>query len=201
MIMIICFALLINVKGWSIDKKMLEEPSSHQPSYASHVNDDVRITYSGAHMPLGRFLLIRKKDKICALKFTKFWSERQGLEKEKHAAYISYYQNDGSGNFLSHNVKITEGKASHLPNRGWLRLFTWQPGTTYVKCGPLEFGWGDYNFIGAFEEGDTLGDHRFEFAPTPWEDINEVNVFDKRIKWYRFDKNRKTIDMPLDKLW
>jgi len=39
-------------------------------------------------------------------------------------------------------------------------------------------------------------------APTPWENITEVNVSDKRIKWYRYDKNRKTIDIPvIDKLW
>ncbi|GAB6270155.1 MAG: hypothetical protein STSR0002_28990 [Smithella sp.] len=200
MIMIICVALLMTVKGWSIDKKLLEDPYPHQQPYIGPVTDDVRIVFSGAYMPIGRFLLIRKKDEVCALKFTRFWNEKQGKEQEKYAAYISYYQNDGSGNLLSQNVKIIEGKASNLPLRGWSRLFFWQPGISYVKCGPLKFVWNYYGAVVAFEKGDSPGDHGFEFAPTPWENITEVNVSDKRIKWYRYDKDRRDIDIPIDKL-
>jgi hypothetical protein len=192
----------MTVNGWSFDKKLLEDSDPYQdPSYTGPVTDDVRIVYSGAYMPRGRFLLIRKKDEACAITFTRFWNEKQGSKKEKHAAYISYYQNDGSGNFLSQNVKITEGQSSHLPNRGWCRLFTWQSGITCVKCGPLKFGWGDYSFVGAFEEGDYSGNYRFEFAPTPLENITDVNVSDKPIKWYRYEKGRRGIDIPIDKLW
>lgn len=111
MMIILCGALLMTEKGFAFDKKLLENSDPYHP-YTGPVTADVRIVFSGAYMPVGRFLLIRKKDEICALKFTRFWNEKQGKEKEKYAAYISYYQNDGSGNLLSQNVKITEGQAS-----------------------------------------------------------------------------------------
>jgi len=147
MIIILCGALLMTVKGWSIDKKLLEDPSPYQTSYAGPVTDDVRIIFSGAYMPMGRFLLIRKENEMCALKFTRFWNEKQGKEKEQYATYISYYQNNGSDNFLSQDVKITEGQASYLPVRSWTRLFLWQPRITYVKCGPLKLAWTYYGFV------------------------------------------------------
>lgn len=200
MMMILCGALLMTEKGLAIDKKLLENSDPYHP-YTGPVMDDVRIVFSGVYMPMGRFPLIRKKDEICTLKFTRFWIEKQGKEKEQYASYISYYQNDGSGNFLSHNVKITEGQASHLPLRGWSKFF-WQPGKTYLKCGPLKLAWMYYGFVCACEKRGYPGDCEIELAPTPWENITEVNVSDNRIKWYRYDKNRKTIDIPvIDKLW
>ncbi|MDD5154155.1 MAG: hypothetical protein PHR03_05770 [Desulfovibrionales bacterium] len=75
MMIILCGALLMTEKGWSIDKKLLEGSDPSRP-YTGPVTDDVRIVFSGAYMPVGRFLLIRKKDEICALKFTRFWNEK-----------------------------------------------------------------------------------------------------------------------------
>jgi hypothetical protein len=201
MMVILCGVLLITEKGSAFDKKLLEDssPYPHRESYGGPSTDDVRIVLSGVYMPIGPFLLIRKKNEICALKFTKFWNEKKGEEIERNAAYISYYQNDGSANFP--NGKVTEGQASSLPWRVFTRLFMWKPGTTYVECGPLKFAWEYYGFVCVCGKNGRPGDYGFEFAPTPWENINDVNVSDKRIKWYRYDENRKTIDISIDKLW
>jgi hypothetical protein len=202
-IIILCGVLLMIEKGSAFDKALLEKssPYPNRESYGGPISDDVRIVYSGAYMPLGHFLLIRKKNEICALKFTKFWNEKQGAEIERNAVYISYYQNDGSGNLLSPNVKITEGQASSLPWRVFTRLFMWQPGTTYIKCGPLKLAWQYYGGVCACKDNGPPRDYGFEFASAPWENITEVNLSDKQIKWYRYDKNREKIDIPIDKLW
>ena len=202
----VCVILLVTGNAWPLDKKLDElvaEPylCPHRDVYAGPVKDDVRIDFIGAYMPLDRFILIRKKNEACALKFVKFWNEKEGRTTERYASYISYYQNDGSGNFSNQNVKITEGQASNLPRRGWTRLFTWQPGTTYVKCGPLKMAWEYYGGVAVIEDGDSPKDYGYEFAPTPWNNIGDVNISDRRIRWYRYDKSRKPIDIPVNKLW
>jgi hypothetical protein len=150
-------------------------------------------------MPIGRYMLIRKNNEACALVFTEFWNKKQGKEQEHYASYISYYQDDGSRNFLGQRVIITKKEASFLPLRGFTRLFLWQPGNDYVHCGPLKFGWTFYGGVCACERHP--GDYGFEFAPSPWVNITDVNLSDKRIKWYRYDKHRQSIDIPIDKLW
>lgn len=201
-ILILCVAFLITEVGLASNEELLADHKPYYPydPYESLITNYVRIEVGGVYMPIGRFLLLRRKNELCAVKFTKVWNEDPGTRIKKYAKYISYYQNDGSGNLLSPNVKVTEGQSSELPFRAWTRLFIWQPGMMYVQCGPLKISWGDYSFVSACEEGDPHFDRAFEFAPTPLENINDVNVSDKRIKWYRYDKNRKTIDIHIDKL-
>jgi hypothetical protein len=45
------------------------------------------------------------------------------------------------------------------------------------------------------------GEFGFELAPTPWTEMSQVNVFDLRLKWYKYDENRKRIFIPIDRLW
>lgn len=45
------------------------------------------------------------------------------------------------------------------------------------------------------------GDYGIELAPTKWTDISQVDVFDPRLIWYRYDENRKDLNIPVDKLW
>jgi hypothetical protein len=45
------------------------------------------------------------------------------------------------------------------------------------------------------------GDYGIELAPTKWTDISQVNVFDPRLKWYRYDEKRKDTFIPIDQLW
>ena len=48
--------------------------------------------------------------------------------------------------------------------------------------------------------GGRRGDYGIELSPTKWEGIQEVNVHDPRLKWYRYDENRESVDIPLDNL-
>jgi hypothetical protein len=161
--------------------------------------DEVAVHYSGMEVPLNSILLIRKDSHCCALKFTRVWTEKD--EEEKYGAYEVYHQGDGSGDFTNKNVKMIEGRASYLPLRGPFRPFIYQPGDSYVKCGPFKLTWRYKTAVGFMPTNKGIGDFGFEFAPTPWTDIKDVNIKDPRIKWYKYDEKRERVFIPIDKLW
>lgn len=185
--------------------------------------NEVAIVFSGVEIPLNRILLIRKDAQYCAIKFTQCWAETdeesmqkyatqiakggdianhfRDISEKKYAAYESFYQGDGTGNFANNNVEINEGKVSWLPLRGPFRPFIYQPGDTHVKCGSYKLGWEYTTFLSVIPAGKYMGDYGFELAPTPWTDIKEVNIKDQRVKWYRYDEKRERVFIPIDKLW
>lgn len=181
-------------------------------------DNEVGIYYSGVAVPLNRIILIRKNAEYCAIKFIKVWTEFDEeryktythhvdveLDKyystKKYADYEGYYQGDGSGSFTKTNVKITRETASWLPLKGPFRPFIYQPGRARVECGPYRLGWQYKTFVSSIPKGKYLEEHGFELAPTTWKDIKEINVFDPRVKWYRYDEKREKLFIPIDKLW
>jgi hypothetical protein len=84
--------------------------------------------------------------------------------------------------------------------KGTIRPFLKQPGYTKVDCGSLKLQWNYKGFV-AFFEGYKSEDEGVELAPTPWSDIKDVNIRDPRITWFKYDKTRKRIDIPIEKLW
>jgi hypothetical protein len=161
--------------------------------------NEVAIHHSGIELPVERILMIRKNSFYCAIIFTSFWTEKDG--KEKYAAYKVYFQEDGTGDFSNKNVALSEGVASEMPLRGPFRPFIYQPGDSYIKCGPFRLTWAYRTFVGFMPPDKELGDFGFELAPTKWTDISQVNVFDPRLKWLRYDENRKRVNIPVDELW
>ena len=161
--------------------------------------NDVRIAFSGVHMPQGRILLIHKDKEYCALKFIQCWVEKEG--KERFATYEVYHQGDGTGDFSNKNVKVTQGKASLLRPRGPFYPLLWQPGNPEVECGSLKLAWDYSGFVCFFGRYQSPGEYGIKLAPTPWTDISQVNVLDPRLKWYGYDRQRKSIDIPIDKLF
>jgi hypothetical protein len=54
--------------------------------------------------------------------------------------------------------------------------------------------------VSVHTEGTKLGDHGIELAPTRWSAINEVNVSDPRLRWFRYDEKRKETYIPREDL-
>lgn len=162
-------------------------------------DNEVLISFNCVEMPLDKILLIRKGCDYCALKFMKLWTEKDG--NEKYAAYEVYYQSDGTGDFSKKNIIINNSVASELPLKGPFRPFIYQPGNSFVKCGPHKLTWNYKKKVGTMPPNKGLGDFGFELAPTPWSDIKEVNINDLRVKWYRYSNKRERIIISIDKLW
>ena len=161
--------------------------------------NEIAIHHSGIELPAERILLIRKNSHYGAIIFTRFWTEKDG--KEKYAAYKVYYQEDGTGDFSNKNVTLSEGVASELPLRGPFRPFIYQPGDSFIKCGPFRLTWAYRSFVGFMPPDKELGDFGFEFAPTPWTDVKNIAIGDPRVKWYRYDENRERVVINIDNLW
>lgn len=171
-------------------------------------DNEVYIAEVGIVMPVGRILLVRRNSDYCVIKFTKFWLENTSevgslfvsSGSDKYAMYESHYQGDKTGVFSKKNVQVKKEKLSAPKPRGIGRL-AFSFSDREVKCGAIKLEWFGKGGVHFYGEGQKQGDYGIELAPTKWTDISEVNVFDPRLKWYRYDENRKRINIPVEQLW
>ncbi len=161
--------------------------------------NDFLIAPNAVIMPLERIVLVRKESDYCAIKFTRLWTGKTA--DDRYAEYESYYQDDKSGNFSKKNVQFRKDELDR-PKPIWSifghPIFT---GNRNIRCGPIRLWWAGIGSVYFYSLGQEEGDYGIELAPTPWTSISEVNVFDSRVKWYRFDEKRKDIIIPIDQLW
>jgi len=160
--------------------------------------DDVGIAPNAIRVPVGKILLVRKNTEYCAIKLTKFWTGK--TQADEYAAYESYYQGDKTGDFTNKNVKFKQGKLSCPRPRGIGRL-SFSFGSKDIQCGPIKLFWSGKGWVYFFNSNQEQGDYGIELAPTKWMHISQVNVFDERLKWYRYDENRQRVKFPVDQLW
>jgi hypothetical protein len=161
-------------------------------------SDDVGIAPNAIRVPMGIVLLARYKQEYCAIKFTKFWTGK--TPDDEYATYESYYQGNKTGNFADKNVKFKTGKLSRPRLRGIGRL-SFSFSHTDIQCGPIKFFWSGRGWVYFFNSSQNQGDYAIELAPTKWSDIPQIDVFDPRLKWYRYDENRQRAKFPVEQLW
>jgi hypothetical protein len=159
---------------------------------------EVQIAPNGISVPIGIVLLARKDQEYCAIKFTKFWTGK--TPDDEYATYESYYQGNKTGNFAKENVKFKVGKLSRPRLRGIGRL-SFSFGQKDIECGPVKLFWPGNSWVCFFNTNQKQGDYGIQLAPTKWTDMSQVNVFDPRLRWYRYDESRKDTIVPVDQLW
>lgn len=145
-------------------------------------------------MPEKFFLLVRKGRDIGAVRFTKIGQDADGNGKSR---YESYFQGDGSGSFLSSNVIKRTEEIEIKPMRG-IHAFAWQPGQNRLWIGKWWFGCYSPSLVNMslhFSENDD----GFEFAPTSAISVEEINLSDKRLRWFRYAPDA-SISMPVSNL-
>lgn len=64
----------------------------------------------------------------------------------------------------------------------------------------MELPWKGYEGVTMYQ-GSEPRDEGVEIAPTRWSNINEININDPTINWYRYDKARKIIEIPVEDLY
>lgn len=160
--------------------------------------DDVGISPNALRVPEKYILLVRKNAEYCAIRFAEFWTGE--TKEDEYAKYESYYQGDKTGNLTNQNVKIKQGELSRPRLRGIGRL-SFSFGNTDIQCGSIELFWSGKGWVYFFNSNQKQGDYGIELAPTKWTDISQVNVFDPRLKWYRYDSNRQRDKFPIGELW
>jgi hypothetical protein len=162
-------------------------------------SDDVHIGPNAIGVPLGRIILIRKGAEYGAVKFTDFWFGK--TVHHWYGKYESYYQGDGTGDFSKKNVLSRKGDVSTLPPIGWGGLHCTLDNPN-LRCGPFKLAWSPKSTVYFFYFGQGgQRDYGIELAPTKWAVISQVNVFDPRLEWYRYDEMRLHWNIPIDQLW
>jgi len=155
---------------------------------------EVTIFRYSVSVPLGRVLLARNGREFLALKFTNTWLGKG--EEEHYTSYDFYYQSDGSGDFSKGNVESGSGEVFFPGLRMIMGMYVAKGDIKdKIRFGKIELKWNYIANIGFPKRS------KGELAPTPWTSIDEVNVYDPRIKWYRGDRNRKARTVSIDQLW
>jgi hypothetical protein len=157
--------------------------------------NDVRVGPNCVTVPVGRILLVRQGLQYCAIKVVDAWTGK--TEEYWYGSYESYYQADGTGDFSNKNVEFRKRKLSTLPPWGFGGLH-FARGNPYIRCGPIRLLW---SFKSTIYFSDSAIRPGVELSPTKWTNISQVNVFDKRLRWYRYGENPKSRYIPMDQLW
>ena len=106
----------------------------------------------------------------------------------------------GSGDFSNSNVQFKVDKLSFLKPRGIGRL-TYSVGNKEIQCSLIRLFWTGKGAVAFYGKGQEPADYGIELAPTIWNDISQVDVFDPRIQWYKYDSNRKDMKILIEQLW
>ncbi len=192
---VMVFCLLVGIMALRGEAGTTEQGGSE-----SCIPAQVIITGNGISMPLGRILLVRKDAYYCAVKFTEGWTGK--TIEDCFENYEAYCLGDGTGNPFDKNVLCEKGQ---LISRRLIagRLIPLPVGRQNedLKCGPIKLYWtvGGVYFCDLRDMKHC--DYGIAFAPTKWKDISQVNLFDPRLTWYRYEGLRKAIFIPIDQLW
>jgi len=146
---------------------------------------DTQFVVSGGSvkMPVGAFLLVRKNGAIGAIRLT---NVDPGLEGR--STYESYFQGNGSGSFMNGDIVHQTGDLNLKPVKGIGRL-AFQTGQDRARIGKWSFRFDTPSLMAMWPYRGDQHDYGYEFAPTSACDISEVDVHDKRLRWFRFDPN------------
>jgi hypothetical protein len=148
---------------------------------------DYKIFETGMRVPLNKIVLIRKGQEIGAFKLT--------YCEEKSAQYEWYYP-------LQHGLdKVNSGKGT-LRNRFVCVIgrLCFQLGNIHIKCGPLKIDWNGYHMVAFFGTEEESRNYSVELAPTNKEKIEEINLSDPKLKWYRYTEEKREITIESDEL-
>ena len=151
-------------------------------------------------MPLGKILLVRNHFDYGAIRFSRFWVGNS--QDDQYASYEAYYQGDKTGDFSNKNVTFTKGDLHD--SKPSFSIFGHPIAfgqKVEIRCGPIRLLWSGMGTVYFFGSRQTDGDYGIELALTKWTDISQVNVFDPRLEWYRYNEKRKVTVIPVDQLW
>lgn len=179
-----------------------------------------RISYTDVSAPINRFLLIKRADDLCAIRFTAFYRKPAITElvqspenrMDLFAEYDWYYQSDGSGDLRKQNVLRGRRTVALIGVSPRLYLDVWDEKaieklearfpSKKVNCGPFELVWYYPTGVKFSSSFTSTRDEGIEMAPTRWQRVNDIESRDSGIKWYVYDpsEKRELIRIPISDL-
>lgn len=157
------------------------------------------VSFETVDQPLGRVLLIRGRNKVCALRFVSI--RRLNDQREPtmfdsgDATSIAEYefaeQNSESGeNFSDPDSRMLQYKGL----RG-IGHFSFRVGSDRIKCGVDELLW-------IYPTRILLQNDEISVAPTGWQRIGDVQLRNPKVTWYHRDPTtrRSRLFLPIETL-
>ncbi len=169
-------------------------------------DDLVRVFTNAVSMPVGHILLIRQKERHCAMKLVAAKLKTRG--RVLWTAEYEFYSYEGDSSALRMDALKVKTKSDDAFGRevislGHLLTFT-DSGDDFVICPPFVLGMSGGSNRAAvyfYRRGPNDKYKGLELAPTKWTDSSQINLFDDHIKWYAYDESRPDIEITIDRLW
>lgn len=174
---------------------------------------EAEIANTSVSAPVRHFILARKGESICAVKFLKIWETPgkivnepgEGLTRvfDFFAEYEAYSAQIRSDLSLPDSWKRIDGSLSYNS----IKPLSWSPfgakGRRSIPCGPLHLVWYYPARLG-FEDrqiGMVL-DEELELAPTAWTSIEDIALGNPKLEWFKTQvwKDVKTRIVPMSTL-
>jgi len=166
-----------------------------------HLKANFVISGSEINMPVGAFLLVRKKNHIGAIRLTKV--DPNSTEWLGSSSYESYFQDDDAVPLTAANTIRKSGdltlQQSKGPGRG---LWIYKPGVYIALIGKWKFAFDGPSMMAMSDLSWLTGDqadHGFEFAPTSACNVSEIDVHDKNLRWFHFNQDAH-LTLPISDL-
>jgi hypothetical protein len=155
-------------------------------------------------MPQGRILLISRNGFVGAINFIENEERSDGWYSKYE--YYQYEKSVGFGKFKEGYISFKK-----MVWNWWNKLLY-----HYLQFHPNPYDGVDRLVFDKFELIATPGkthssvyfwskanvvDEKARLAPTPWKEIQEVDLNDKRIEWFKYDETRKGRIIQIDRLW
>lgn len=157
------------------------------------------IGHNSIQPPPDTFLLIRKKDKLCAIKFTEF---KRGNDKSEpnifhsgeesfYAKYVWYLGEKKSAGW-SLTPPIAHGE-SELSSKRLVGIgrFAFGGGNTDLSCRDFKLSWTPPGHVYFYKFGYRYENSKYdtEMALTKWHAIQDIRL-DESLEWLKYDENR-----------
>jgi hypothetical protein len=142
------------------------------------------VSAGSVEMPIGAFLLVRKGSEVGAIRLTGL--EPLSADRFGKSTYESFHA-DSSGSFRGKHANTGEVNLTAPSKKGPVIV----DHTQYrVWIGKWAFAFSSPIVMGMTENGEDQG---YEFAPTSACNVAEIDAHDKRLRWFRFDRDTKIV--------
>lgn len=162
--------------------------------------DEVSIDGQAVVMPVGRILLVSRGNFAGAVKFLHNEQRKDGVNSK----YIYFEYENGA--FRKKREGVIFRKISKQSFWYNLRTFIFHdiPSSDKIKFRSFELtadAADDFHSTVCFWDAAAKPDVHVRLAPTPWKEVEEVNLLDPRIRWFGHDKKRERMVVPIEKIW
>jgi hypothetical protein len=168
--------------------------------------DHAYITPLSVSAPLGRLVVIRHDDTLCAIRFDAY---HRGNDEKPPTKF-----NSGQETLFAtaEQLRVVKSKATwRILDRKMINLVSgpivgpgrlgFQRGRIGLHCGDAKLEWTYPNNVslGSYEEPNEKR-ALVEIAPTAWTEVSHINLSDQKLHWYRYDESRKDTLISIEEL-